>query len=147
MADTKDNTLQGKDFEVEEYTNDQGEKFCIGRPKGSAEVKAKIDASDDDKVGSHGASFNVNVNWSPPNSGYTDSGFASQTGITHWNVINGGSVFTYRITFDCNQTYDYFFQDATNEKSGKYECNVWKSGTHYVDYNSSKPDIISVSGS
>ena len=148
MADTKDNASQEQNIEFEEYTNDQGEKFRVGRPKGSVEAKAKADASINDNVGSHGASFsNVKVNWSPPNADYTDSALASQIGITHWNVTDGGSIYKYRLTFNCNQTYDYYFQDATNTSSGQYECNVWQSGTHYVDYNSSQPTIVSVSGS
>lgn len=144
MATIQPEQVSDEHLEFTEYTTESGDKFRVGRPKGSTEAKEKADAGTGDDVGSHGEPFTLDVNWPANGSGNTDSGFYSRTGISSWNVPVGGVWYKYRVSFNTDQTYDFQFQD---EGQQWYECNVYKNGWHYVDYNSSQPNIIRVSGS
>ncbi|USP78045.1 hypothetical protein yc1106_05319 [Curvularia clavata] len=144
MATTHPEQIPDEQLEFTEYTTENGEKFRIGRPKGSTEAKEKADASTSDDVGTHGEPFTLDVKWPSNSSGSTDPGFYSRTGIKDWNVSVGGVFFKYRISFNTDQTYDFQFQDESQQW---YECNVYVGGWHSVDYNSDQPNIIRVSGS
>lgn len=136
--------VKDEQLEFTEYTTKGGEKFRVGRPKGSAEAKEKADANASDDVGAHGEPFTLDVNWPANGGGGTDDGFYSRTGIRSWSVPVGGFWYKYRVSFYTDQTYDFQFQD---EGQQWYECNVFVPGWHYVDYNSDQPNIIRVSGS
>ena len=134
-------------FETEEVTTESGEKYIIGRPKGSNAAQEKAEAAkkeDSNVADDHGPSFDLGVNWPAGSSGGTDSGFASRTGISNYSVPIGGWIFKYRVWFVTDQTYYYEFQDETNQS---YPCDVIIPGVHYVDYNSSRPNIVKVRGS
>lgn len=54
------------------------------------------------------------------------------------------SVYTYELTFNTRDTYNYYFGDQTNDA---YNVNVYQNaGTHVVNYSSDAPTIVKISG-
>jgi hypothetical protein len=136
-----------QEFETADITLDNSVKFTTGRPKGSSAAQQQAEASKKENPNvddSHGPSFELEVDWRAGNSGDTDPGFRSRTGISHWNISTSGLLFTYRLEFKTDQTYYYEFQDGDNQS---YSANVWLNGLHYIDYNSNNPNIVKVRGS
>ena len=133
-------------YETLEVTPDSAEKYAVGRPEGSAAAQEKVE--EDRKNSSnvdegHGSAFKINVDWSAGSHGDTANDFRSRTGISQWNIIIGGWVFKYRVWFYTDQTYNYTFVDRSGDT---YQCNVYSQGAHYVDFNSSNPDIVEIRG-
>ncbi|KAL8714720.1 MAG: hypothetical protein Q9225_006512 [Loekoesia sp. 1 TL-2023] len=136
--------FSSEEMETEELTLESGAKITIGRPKGSAAAKQQVEAAKKDNAEvmySHGPSFTLPMNWQAGSEGFTDSDCKSRTGISQWGVQVGGLVFKYQIWFVTDQTYDYQFQDQSNQW---YDCDVWLKGAHYVDYNSAQISRIYV---
>ncbi|KAF2869592.1 hypothetical protein BDV95DRAFT_608436 [Massariosphaeria phaeospora] len=141
----------GQEFETEEVTLENGTKYTIGRPKGSAVAYEKAQAAkaakeddDADVLDSHGPSFELDVDWRAGSGGPTDSGFRSRTGISQYHVPIGGVLYKYRVWITTDQSYYYEFQDEGHQS---YPLDVVLNGSHYVDYNSKQPNIIKVRGS
>jgi hypothetical protein len=136
--DTKVDLPADEDFDVVEITSSKGVKYRIGRPKGSPDTKPPtVEAL-------HGPPFSRSVYWQVNNSGTTDTNFTQSTGISQWNVSDSGLLLKYRLMFYTDQSFDYWFSDETGDA---YECNVFLTGWHYVEYYSDKPNIAYISGS
>ena len=99
-------------------------------------------------VAASGPSFsNVSVYWTVGSSGAPSSDVQNKTAITWYKLEKAEwySPFQYKLTINCNDTYDYTFND---QEPDSYELNIWQNpGSHSVEYRSSKPIIVSISGS
>ncbi|WAO95815.1 Hypothetical protein NCS54_01345900 [Fusarium falciforme] len=88
----------------------------------------------------------VKVHWEVGTSGNTDDETRDRTAIT-WYKLEKAPWYSpkqWRLTIACEDTYNYRFFD---EEPDYYDLNVWlTSGTHWVEYDSERPTIVSVSG-
>ncbi|KAM6510878.1 hypothetical protein FSOLCH5_011324 [Fusarium solani] len=98
-------------------------------------------------VAASGPKFSsVKVHWEVGTSGNTDDETRDRTAITWYKLEKApiSSPKQWRLTIACEDTYNYRFFD---EEPDYYDLNVWlTSGTHWVEYNSERPTIVSVSG-
>ncbi|MDN4526489.1 hypothetical protein [Fictibacillus fluitans] len=93
--------------------------------------------------------LSIDVNWIVDASDSfipTSWDIAALTGITAYRLISNpfDSIYAYRLEFINTKNYDYYFRDASGDV---YEVNTFRNGTHYVEYNSSAPNIIHIYGS
>ena len=94
--------------------------------------------------------FNIAVNWPATDNDHwivQDSSFIAETGISRYSLNKKRpwyKIYKKILNFTCQVHYDYYFTDETGDI---YECNVYRNGNHYVQYNSDKPNIMNVKGS
>lgn len=145
MSETQTQEQPPADANVgwQELKSEKGEKF---------RVKASdYDISDPPEGGdapsASGPKFNgVSVNWRVGTSGNTSSEVRNKTAITWYKLEKAPwwSIYTYRLSINCEDTYNYRFYD---EEPDNYDINVWNNaGTHTVEFKSERPTIVSVSG-
>ena len=99
-------------------------------------------------VAASGPSFsNVSVYWTVGSSGATSTDVQNKTAITWYKLEKASlfSIYQYKLSVNCSDTYNYKF---TDQEPDTYTLNVWQnSGTHSLEYRSSGPTIVSISGS
>lgn len=99
-------------------------------------------------VDANGPHFeNVSVYWTAGSSGAPSDDVRNKTAITWYKLDKAPwySIYTWQLTINCNDSYNYYFTDGTGDT---YNLNVFfTSTTHEVEFNSSDPTIISISGS
>ncbi|KAK1673271.1 hypothetical protein BDP55DRAFT_634213 [Colletotrichum godetiae] len=118
---------------------------------GSYRVKAdEYDISDPveaDECAASGPPFsNVQANWTVGSEGAPPDDVQNQTATTWYKLKQAPwySIYKWRLTINVQDTYDYSFTDKSGDS---YRLNVLTlSETHYVDYDSSDPTIVSISG-
>ncbi|MCJ1282092.1 hypothetical protein MMC26_001415 [Xylographa opegraphella] len=89
----------------------------------------------------------VAVYWTVGSSGAPSVDVQNKTAITWYKLETAEwwSPYQYKLTINCTDHYDYYF---TDESPDSYELDVWQnSGSHEVEYRSSKPTIVKISGS
>ena len=123
-------------FVTQKATSSQGQEYEVGRPEGSEE-------SDQAQPDSGVPPFSRDVTWSAGSFGSTTGDIEWQTGITYYHIETGGFFYKYRLNFTTQQPFNYAFTDESNDV---YHVNCYQAGNHYVDYNSSHPNITHVSG-
>ncbi|KAH6680103.1 hypothetical protein F5X68DRAFT_234620 [Plectosphaerella plurivora] len=107
----------------------------------------EADGSGDGPEASGPAFSNVAVNWVVGTQGVPSDQVQQQTSITYYTLKKAPwwSIYTYELTITATDTYDYKFTDASGDT---YTLDVWQnSGSHYVQYRSDAPTIVSISGS
>ncbi|GKT42872.1 uncharacterized protein ColSpa_03053 [Colletotrichum spaethianum] len=103
-------------------------------------------APTDDELSARGPEFSdVRLNWGTHTSGAPPQDVQDKTGITWYNLNKAPwySVFKWRLTINVKDTYNYVFTDQSGDT---YSLGTWQLGTHTVDYDSSEPTIVSISG-
>ncbi|CAB5362292.1 unnamed protein product [Rhizophagus irregularis] len=89
--------------------------------------------------------FGICVDWKvQENNSWVDTtaDVKKTAGILQYKLFgNGGK---YRLEFTNTVTYNYYFSDETGDR---YQVNTYLTGNHYVEYSSSKPNIVFISGS
>ncbi|MFC5045571.1 hypothetical protein ACFSTE_18635 [Aquimarina hainanensis] len=132
---------ENPDIIWEERTSKNGKKYHIGYHK-NAEI---LEGASSDKT-----PFSIEVYWPATDNDnwiVQDSSFIATTGISRYSLNKDRpwyKVYKKILNFTCQVHYDYYFTDETGDI---YECNVFRNGNHYVQYNSDKPNIIHVKGS
>ncbi|RSL76618.1 hypothetical protein BHE90_000078 [Fusarium euwallaceae] len=101
---------------------------------------------EDSLVSASGPKFSgVAVNWEVGTSGNTDDETRDRTAII-WYKLEKAPIYSlhqWRLTISCEDTYNFRFFD---EEPDYYDLDVWlTSGTHWVEYDSENPTIISIS--
>lgn len=126
----------------EERTSKNGNPFYVGyRKSETEEATVSLSAKHD---------FQVDVDWPASKDDkwkVTDSDFQKITGITRYNVYGPRvwfKAYKYYLEITNVENYDYYFVDATGDE---YNLDCFRRGNHYVQYNSSNPTIIRITGS
>ena len=91
--------------------------------------------------------FDIAVNWPVGNSDWKQptADVQSTAAITGYKLyFQEKSAFSYILYFSNTEHYDYIFFDKTGDS---YECDTYVNDDHYVQYNSSNPDIVRITGS
>ena len=114
----------------------------------ASEYDISASAQETDAPAASGPSFSgVSVNWTYGTSGAPSNDVQNRTAITWYKLDKAEwwSPFQYKLTINCSDSYDYEFKDGTGDT---YKLNVWQNaGSHEVEYRSSNPTIVSISGS
>ena len=138
LFDIKENN----EFTEVQYTSEEGENYTIGYPKTSGytfeNLSAELKASTPDLA------YNFcTINWVSDGDSVT-SRAALNIGIVGGYVNHDhGIIYSYRLHFANDVALSGFaFKDATGDV---YKCSTPRSGNHYIDYNSKKPNMIAVS--
>lgn len=63
----------------------------------------------------------------------------NQYGLEWVRVDAGGLYFKFRIVFKCNKAHGYKFVCGEPDE---YNCTVYKTGEHHIDYNSKSPTLL-----
>lgn len=136
----------------EERTTKGGKKYKIGRPPQNASnngVTAGDSLINKKPIGGmtpHGDNFGIDVYWERgiQQDAWTNtsSSISDTTKITKYHLYASDDDDTV-LDFQCTDTYDYYFTDETFDE---YECDCFRTGPHYVSYNSTKPNITHVRG-
>jgi hypothetical protein len=118
-----------------------GKTYFVRATDSDGNIKHK--PSKDHDVDSHGPSFSgVSCYWPAGTSGSTSTDFSNQTGISWYKNANTVG-WTYQLTINTSQTYDYHFHTADDS----YELNVYvTSWTHEVTFTDGDSTIVSVDG-
>ena len=109
-------------------------------------IADKLTNIDTGLVAADGPKFSkVTVNWPVGSSGAPSEDVQEKTAITWYSLDKAEwySPFSYKLTINTIDTYDYHFEDASYDY---YELNVFQTGVHEVEYDSKNPNIISISG-
>ncbi|KAF7298305.1 hypothetical protein MKEN_01355000 [Mycena kentingensis (nom. inval.)] len=122
----------------------KGKEYTVTRPKGAKPAAATLASADKED-------FGITVHWeaqSPlcPGNIPTTSDVQDTASITDYTLTKVDVVATdaCKLTFDNTKHYYYTFYDETGDY---YTCDTWRNGSHSVDYTSSKPNILFVTGS
>ncbi|KAI8159609.1 hypothetical protein K4K49_004010 [Colletotrichum sp. SAR 10_70] len=103
---------------------------------------------DGDEPAAAGPPFkDVEVYWTVGSSGAPSQDVQNKTAITWYRLDKAPwyVYYKYRLTINTNDTYNYEFTDQSPDT---YSLGVWqKSVTHTVDFDSSSPTIVKISGS
>jgi hypothetical protein len=125
----------------EEYVSEHGKKYEVGH------LRDEIPPGQDQAaMGVLGKSaFGIAADWPVGDSSwkYTDPSFRSVTAITRYALYAYEGAYKYILYFSNTEHYDYFFHDQTGDS---YEVNTYRSGDHFVAYDSDKPTIAYISG-
>lgn len=89
---------------------------------------------------------NVQVYWTSGSEGVPSIDVQNKTGITWYKLAKAPwySIYTWQLTINCNDTYNYSFKDGTDDTYGINVCSI--RTTHEVEFDSSNPTIVSISG-
>lgn len=130
----------------EELKSDKGNEYRV--KASDYNIAEKPTGEEANSAAASGPKFsNVPVRWTVGSSGAPSSDVQNQTAITWYKLKKAEwwSPFQYKLTINCNDTYDYDFKD---EEPDSYRVNVLQnSGSHSVEYRSDAPTIVSISGS
>lgn len=122
----------------------------LNENSGTYRVKAEEYDISDDHNGEEGAAsgppFNVQVDWTVGSEGEPSEYVQNQATIG-WCKLSKApwwSMYTYRLTFQSDDNYNFSFTDKSNNS---YSLNKWAdSHVHFLEFNSSDPTIVSISG-
>ena len=130
----------------EELKSDKDQEYRV--KASDYNIADKPTGEGEHSVAASGPSFkDVFVYWIVDTSGAPSTDIQNKTAITWYKLerTNRFSVFQYRLSIKCSDTYDYKFTDQSPDT---YTLDVWQNaGTHILEYRSSEPTIRSISGS
>ncbi len=125
--------------------SDKGKEYRV--KASDYDIAAKPAGEEANSVAASGPEFsNVTVDWTVGSSGAPSPDIQNKTGITWYKLENAEwySPFQYKLTINCNDTYDYHFMD---QEGDSYQLDVRQTaGSHSLEYRSSAPTIVSISG-
>ena len=105
-------------------------------------------AKEADAPAASGPSFSdVAVYWTVGSSGAPSNDVQNRTAITWYKLETAAwwSIFKYKLTINCADTYNYRF---TDQEPDTYGLDVFgNSGSHSLEYRSNSPTIVKISGS
>ena len=132
----------------ETVTRKDGVPYKVGRKKIDCAEEENVVAA---KVGKAKENFGIDVNWPVNNSSWVDvpENVATITGIRKYklwkcNAINGNYCLQIYNDVTHDYSYDYCFYDETGDG---YSLNTYLNREHYVQYDSTKPTILFITGS
>lgn len=130
----------------EELKSDKGIEYRV--KASDYNIANKPTGEEANSAASSGPKFsNLSVYWTVGSSGAPSTDVQNKTAITWYKLEKAEwwSTYSYKLTISCKDTYNYTFND---EEPDSYGLNVWQNaGSHSVEYSSSKPTIVSISGS
>ena len=130
----------------EELKSNKGQEYRI--KASDYDIADKPTSEGEHSVAASGPNFSdVPVHWTVGSSGAPSTDVQDKTAITWYKLEKAEllSIFQYKLTINCNDTYNYKF---TDQSSDTYTLDVWQNaGTHSLEYSSSRPIIVSISGS
>ncbi|KAF2225405.1 hypothetical protein BDZ85DRAFT_257448 [Elsinoe ampelina] len=150
MSTTTTTTTQQKEVPAnaevgwQVLSNDQGTKY---RVKAEEYDLAEESASSDAPAASGPPFKDVKVTWRFGTEGAPDKDVQEQTSITWYKLAKAPwySPYTYELTIVAKDTYNFKFTDMEPDT---YSLDVYQNaGSHYVQYSSKNPTIVSISGS
>ncbi|KAH7036045.1 uncharacterized protein B0I36DRAFT_373282 [Microdochium trichocladiopsis] len=127
----------------QDLSSNQGEKYRVK----AENYDLADEASNGDAVAASGPQFkNVQVRWEVGTQGAPIKEVQEKTSITYYKLSKAPwwSPFKYELTITAKDTYDFRF---TDEEPDTYKIDVYQNaGSHYVQYDSPRPTIVSISG-
>lgn len=90
--------------------------------------------------------FGICVDWPVGDSNWkqTKPNVVQTAAITSYALYQNSGAYKYILYFTNTQNYNYFFYDETGDH---YQVNTFRNGSHYVRFNSQKPNITFATGS
>ncbi|KAK1709714.1 hypothetical protein CaCOL14_012404 [Colletotrichum acutatum] len=121
--------------------NENGEMYRI-----KAEEYDISEDHDEDEGAASGPPFVVQADWTVGSDGEPSGDVQNQATIGWYQLSKAPwwSMYTYRLTFQSEDNYNFSFTDKSNNS---YSLNKWAgSYVHLLEFNSSDPTIVSISG-
>ncbi|WP_420551203.1 hypothetical protein [Tenacibaculum aiptasiae] len=132
--------IDESNIEWKEFITKQGKKFEIGYLDTDEKTSTTIKTSSKKP-------FQINVDWEVRKIKKwinTTPDVKTASAISKYALYNQhGITYKYRLEFVNSKHYDYHFTDASGDT---YSCNTFRNGTHFIRYNSSAPNIVTIEG-
>lgn len=148
MTEKQNETSEQDGIVWETRTSKNGKEFRVGYRETDQETENK--SAEENGGAKKSSSHNQRgVNWKPVKNStkwiVQSNEFTSETAITRYNLDNRTSsikAFRYKLWITNLRNFDYFF---TDESGDTYNINTFRTGDHFVEYNSDKATIKLIS--